>query len=76
MDGEERGDDADELADGEHGVDGEHDLEEDDEGEQEEALETVTIEISGLSLYTHHGVSSDSACCSICVSTWARPTPR
>jgi dihydroneopterin aldolase len=33
----------------------------DDEGdlddEREEALESVTIEISGLSLYTHHGVS-------------------
>jgi dihydroneopterin aldolase len=28
----------------------------DDEGE-EEGFETVTIEISGLSLYTHHGVS-------------------
>ncbi|HSZ69273.1 MAG TPA: dihydroneopterin aldolase [Solirubrobacteraceae bacterium] len=33
--------------------------EEADEGdeEREEGLETVTIEISGLSLYTHHGVS-------------------
>lgn len=30
--------------------------EEDDEDE-EEAFETVTIEINGLSLYTHHGVS-------------------
>jgi dihydroneopterin aldolase len=29
----------------------------DDEGDEEESLETVTIEISGLSLYTHHGVS-------------------
>jgi dihydroneopterin aldolase len=29
----------------------------DDEEEHEEGLETVTIEISGLSLYTHHGVS-------------------
>lgn len=32
-----------------------------DEGEDEErdeGLETVTIEISGLSLYTHHGVSA------------------
>ncbi len=28
-----------------------------DEEEGEEGLETVTIEISGLSLYTHHGVS-------------------
>lgn len=32
-----------------------HDLGED--GEDEEALESVTIEITGLSLYTHHGVS-------------------
>jgi 7,8-dihydroneopterin aldolase/epimerase/oxygenase len=42
MDAEERGDDADELDDG---------------GDGEEAAESVTIEISGLSLYTHHGVS-------------------
>lgn len=28
-----------------------------DGDEDDEALETVTIEISGLSLYTHHGVS-------------------
>jgi dihydroneopterin aldolase len=38
------------------------DLGEDDEGDRleddgEEAAESVTIEISGLSLYTHHGVS-------------------
>ena len=47
MDGEERGDDADELDD-----EGRH-LDED----REEAAESVTIEISGLSVYTHHGVS-------------------
>jgi 7,8-dihydroneopterin aldolase/epimerase/oxygenase len=39
----------------------EHDLgaEEELEGEadEEDALESVTIEISGLSIYTHHGVS-------------------
>ncbi len=29
----------------------------DEDEEHEESLETVTIEISGLSLYTHHGVS-------------------
>jgi 7,8-dihydroneopterin aldolase/epimerase/oxygenase len=28
-----------------------------EEEDREEGLETVTIEISGLSLYTHHGVS-------------------
>jgi dihydroneopterin aldolase len=28
-----------------------------DDEEREQALESVTIEISGLSLYTHHGVS-------------------
>jgi 7,8-dihydroneopterin aldolase/epimerase/oxygenase len=35
--------------------DEEHDAEEDGNGE--EVLESVTIEITGLSLYTHHGVS-------------------
>jgi dihydroneopterin aldolase len=45
MDGEERGDEGDELDD-----DG---LEED----RESGAESVTIEIAGLSLYTHHGVS-------------------
>jgi len=30
---------------------------EDDENGDEEGFETVTIEINGLSLYTHHGVS-------------------
>jgi dihydroneopterin aldolase len=35
---------------------GEHSYDE-DEDEESESLETVTIEISGLSLYTHHGVS-------------------
>ncbi|HEX4482982.1 MAG TPA: dihydroneopterin aldolase [Solirubrobacteraceae bacterium] len=43
MDGEEQGDDSDELDD------------RDDAGE--EAAEAVTVEITGLSLYTHHGVS-------------------
>ncbi len=43
-------------------MDGEPDDELSDEepledGEEEEGFETVTIEISGLSLYTHHGVS-------------------
>jgi 7,8-dihydroneopterin aldolase/epimerase/oxygenase len=45
MDGEEQGDDSDELDD-----DGR------DDGD-EQAAEAVTVEISGLSLYTHHGVS-------------------
>jgi 7,8-dihydroneopterin aldolase/epimerase/oxygenase len=36
----------------------EDELEDEDEDvEREESLESVTIEISGLSLYTHHGVS-------------------
>jgi dihydroneopterin aldolase len=47
MDGEGRGDDSDELDDDDA------ELEED----RDEAAESVTIEISGLSLYTHHGVS-------------------
>jgi dihydroneopterin aldolase len=49
MDGEGRGGDADELDDEDDG----RDLED----EREEAAESVTVEISGLSLYTHHGVS-------------------
>jgi dihydroneopterin aldolase len=49
MDGEERGEDSDELDDDDSG-----ELDED----REDAGESVTIEISGLSLYTHHGVSA------------------
>ena len=44
MDGEERGDEGDELDD--DGLD-----------EDRDAAESVTIEIAGLSLYTHHGVT-------------------
>jgi 7,8-dihydroneopterin aldolase/epimerase/oxygenase len=47
MEGEEHGEDDDELDD-------ERDRLQD---EDEESAEAVTIEISGLSLYTHHGVS-------------------
>lgn len=32
-------------------------VEDEDERDEDESFETVTIEISGLSLYTHHGVS-------------------
>ncbi|HWG08179.1 MAG TPA: dihydroneopterin aldolase [Solirubrobacteraceae bacterium] len=49
MDGEQRGeepDDGDELDDDPR-----------DSEEREEAAEAVTVEITGLSLYTHHGVS-------------------
>lgn len=35
----------------------EHDPFVEDEDDEEDGFETVTIEISGLSLYTHHGVS-------------------
>ncbi len=45
---EEHGDDADELDDDDRELD-------DDRGES--MVESVTVEISGLSLYTHHGVS-------------------
>jgi dihydroneopterin aldolase len=48
MDSEERGD-ADELDDDEDGGD----LDDEREG----AAESVTVEISGLSLYTHHGLT-------------------
>ena len=47
MESEEDGEDPDEL-DREHG---------DSEEDREESVESVTIEIAGLSLYTHHGVS-------------------
>ena len=47
MDGEQPGDDADDLDDDAR-----------DPGEDgEQAAEAVTVEITGLSLYTHHGVS-------------------
>ncbi len=48
MDGERPGDDADDLDDEDAREPGEDD---------ERAAEAVTVEISGLSLYTHHGVS-------------------
>jgi 7,8-dihydroneopterin aldolase/epimerase/oxygenase len=44
MDGEQQGEDPDELDD-------------DERGEDEQAAEAVTVEITGLSLYTHHGVT-------------------
>ncbi|HEY0516998.1 MAG TPA: dihydroneopterin aldolase [Solirubrobacteraceae bacterium] len=46
-DGEERGDEGDEG----------DELEDDGLDDDREAAESVTIEITGLSLYTHHGVS-------------------
>ena len=39
-------------------IEHEDSFEDDDDDGDEEGLETVTIEISGLSLYTHHGVSA------------------
>ena len=56
MDGE-HGEDSDDLEDdAEDGADYEDDAD-DGDGEREETVEAVTIEITGLSLYTHHGVS-------------------
>jgi 7,8-dihydroneopterin aldolase/epimerase/oxygenase len=49
MDGEEHAEDHDELDDDDDG----RDLDDDREG----ASESVTVEISGLSLYTHHGLT-------------------
>ena len=46
MDGEREDDEPDELDDEDVGG-----------GDRDEAAEAVTVEISGLSLYTHHGVS-------------------
>jgi dihydroneopterin aldolase len=73
MDGERRDDDerdddaddradreglAEDLDDGENDADGEDELDEDrDDEDAEGGAESVTIEITGLSLYTHHGVS-------------------
>jgi dihydroneopterin aldolase len=60
------GDGHDELSDEERAEGEEHELPDDpeeqhgygeDEEDEDEGFETVTIEISGLSLYTHHGVS-------------------
>jgi 7,8-dihydroneopterin aldolase/epimerase/oxygenase len=48
MDEERDGEDSDELDD---------DVRDGEEDEREGAAEAVTVEISGLSLYTHHGVS-------------------
>jgi dihydroneopterin aldolase len=49
--GREEGEDASEReSEEEEGV-------EEEEDDERESLETVTIEVSGLSLYTHHGVS-------------------
>jgi dihydroneopterin aldolase len=47
MDGQQHGDEPDELDDEREELDQDRD----------EAAESVTIEITGLSLYTHHGVS-------------------
>jgi dihydroneopterin aldolase len=47
MDGEEHSEDADDVDDDDRGADEDRD----------ETVESVTIEITGLSLYTHHGVS-------------------
>jgi dihydroneopterin aldolase len=46
MDGERQGDDGDDLDD---------DI--GPNGDREDAAESITVEITGLSLYTHHGVS-------------------
>jgi 7,8-dihydroneopterin aldolase/epimerase/oxygenase len=54
MDGQERGDDGEGLGDDGEGLgDDGQGLDED----REETAEAVAVEITGLSLYTHHGVS-------------------
>jgi dihydroneopterin aldolase len=50
MDGEEHSDDADDADDADE-------LDDDLDADREETAESVTIEVTGLSLYTHHGVS-------------------
>jgi dihydroneopterin aldolase len=55
----EEGPEDDDLQDEGQELEGEDDEDgEDAEGREEEVLESVTIEITGLSLYTHHGVSA------------------
>jgi dihydroneopterin aldolase len=49
----EGGEESDHYDEGDEGDEGE-----DEEEEREEGAESVTIEITGLSLYTHHGVSA------------------
>jgi 7,8-dihydroneopterin aldolase/epimerase/oxygenase len=58
MDGErsEHADDADDAEDSED-LDDDDDGRELDEDDREETVESVTIEITGLSLYTNHGVT-------------------
>ena len=46
-----------ELSGGDRPEEAESDPYEESEDDEDEGFETVTIEISGLSLYTHHGVS-------------------
>jgi dihydroneopterin aldolase len=65
MDGERRHDDPDDHEDREELADDPSDREDEDEEQDEDrddddperGAESVTIEITGLSLYTHHGVS-------------------
>jgi dihydroneopterin aldolase len=56
MDGEDPDDLNDDVERDADGADYEDDAD-DGEEDREEAVESVTIEITGLSLYTHHGVS-------------------
>jgi hypothetical protein len=53
--------------------DDEDDLTDDDEDAEGPEV-GVTVEIVGLSLYTHHGVTAASDWCSMCASTSASPT--
>jgi dihydroneopterin aldolase len=46
-----------EDAEEQHGYEDDRDDDDRDDDDEEDGFETVTIEISGLSLYTHHGVS-------------------
>jgi 7,8-dihydroneopterin aldolase/epimerase/oxygenase len=55
---ESRGVDWGEESEGEDGGEGSEHYDEGDDEEREQGAESVTIEITGLSLYTHHGVSA------------------
>jgi dihydroneopterin aldolase len=56
--GEDEFEDEEADSEGQAFDDDSEDEDEDEDGRDEEVLESVTIEITGLSLYTHHGVSA------------------
>jgi dihydroneopterin aldolase len=58
LDDDDRDDGDDDDRDGDDGDDDDRDDEDRDDDGEEESLESVTVEITGLSLYTHHGATA------------------